>query len=79
MQIWENWSPEDDVVPGADDDEAGEPSSSSGQGERIPAIATEVVSGNEFFLQVSLSRGSGFFDLPPLRSVEPLQFGSLRF
>lgn len=51
MQVWENWNPEDDVVPGEEDDDA-EASSSSGAGERLPVMVTEVVSGNEFFLQV---------------------------
>lgn len=50
-QVWENWSPEDDVVPGQDDDEA-EAASSSGAGERMPVTVTEVVSGSEFFMQV---------------------------
>jgi hypothetical protein len=52
LQIWENWSPEDDVVPGAEDEEGEAASSSSGAGERLPCMVTEVVSGNEFFLQV---------------------------
>lgn len=50
-QVWENWSPEDDVVPGAEDED-GEAASSSGAGERLPCMVTEVVSGNDFFLQV---------------------------
>jgi hypothetical protein len=49
--VWENWNPEDDVVPGEEDDE-GEAASSSGGGERLPVMVTEVVNGNEFFVQV---------------------------
>lgn len=51
LQVWENWTPEDDVVPGAEDED-GEAASSSGAGERLPCMVTEVVSGNDFFLQV---------------------------
>jgi hypothetical protein len=56
-QVWENWNPEDDVVPGQDDDESGEAASSSGPAERLPCMVTEVVSGQDFFLQVSRPRG----------------------
>lgn len=51
VQVWENWNPEDDVVAGQEDEEA-EAASSSGSGERLQATVTEVVSGNEFFMQV---------------------------
>jgi hypothetical protein len=58
-QIWENWSPEDDVVPGGDDDEeaaANGGAGSSGGGEKLSVTVTEVVDGNEFFVQVRCRR-----------------------
>lgn len=42
-------------MPGGDDDESGEAASSSGPAERLPCMVTEVVSGQEFFLQVRAS------------------------
>ena len=57
LQIWENWSPEDDAVPDEDGEANGAAangaSTSTGAGERMSVTVTEVVDGTEFFIQVS--------------------------
>lgn len=58
MQVWENWSPEDDVVEGENDDEAAAAGAGpvAGGGEVLAVTVTEVVDGTEFFLQVGCVR-----------------------
>jgi hypothetical protein len=51
-QVWENWSPEDDVVEGEEDDEAAANGAASGSGEVLSVTVTEVTDGNDFFVQV---------------------------
>jgi hypothetical protein len=51
-QVWENWNPEDDVVAGEEDDEAAANGATSGSGEVLAVTVTEVVDGNDFFVQV---------------------------
>eukprot|EP00882_Tetradesmus_deserticola_P005631 GHRQ01005927.1.p1 GENE.GHRQ01005927.1~~GHRQ01005927.1.p1 ORF type:complete len:442 (+),score=261.50 GHRQ01005927.1:56-1327(+) len=51
LKVWENWNPEDDVVEGEDDDEAAASAAASGSGEVLPVTVTEVVDGNDFFVQ----------------------------
>lgn len=52
FQVWENWSPEDEAQPEDEDDDAAAASSSSASGETLQVSVTEVVDGNEFFVQV---------------------------
>jgi hypothetical protein len=51
-QVWENWNPEDEAQPEDEEDEAAAASSSSAAGETLQVTVTEVVDGNEFFMQV---------------------------
>jgi hypothetical protein len=51
-QVWENWSPEDDVVAGEEDEEAAANGAASGSGEVLSVTVTEVTDGNDFFVQV---------------------------
>lgn len=54
LKIWEAWTPEDDAADGADadGDAAAGGAEGGGAGEVLTVTVTEVVSGNEFFLQV---------------------------
>ncbi|GBF98194.1 hypothetical protein Rsub_10694 [Raphidocelis subcapitata] len=68
LKIWEGWTPEDDAAAGDGDDDAtaaageGGGAGGGGAGEVLSVTVTEVVSGNEFFIQVA--------DEPRVRWVE---------